>query len=324
MRQKQSGIRPVRRVASDGEPSRTCNDAEGSRSQRARFRNPGPHATLTNRMPAGHARTARRLAFAVAMLVGPSALAQQVPTPPPAAVVAPDPRYAQLPALTFRAINTREEVSVRLYRADGSVDSAVVSQLGHLLRDLATGESSPVVPRTLQLIVRVANHFGADTIEIVSGYRTGLNRDGHRVHREGYHSVGSAIDFRMPGQDMVRVAAFARTFSHAGVGWYPTSGFVHLDSREQSFCWENRAGHGHHGWDRPLERVSMGGAHDEAWTAEQDVPWDPPGAPIELVLHPSTAAGAHRPRHASRDTHHHHHRGGSTHRHLPLHVFRGE
>jgi uncharacterized protein YcbK (DUF882 family) len=268
-------------------------------------------------------RRRHRTALALGLLVNvgfacaaPFAHAQAAATVATNVATANDPRYAALPEITFRAINTGEEIRVRLYRTDGTVDPVAVERLGHLLRDLATDEPSPVVTRTLQLLVRVATHFGADTIEVVSGYRSGRNRRGHRVRREGYHSVGSAIDFRMPGQDMLRVAAYARTFGHVGVGWYPTSGFVHLDSREQSFHWENHAGHGHHGWDRPLDRAACV-AHDEAWTAAQDAPWDPPGAPVELVLHPPTAEGARRPRHARRDGHH---RGSHRH-HAPLRVF---
>ena len=234
---------------------------------------------------------------------------------PPSAPVA-DGRYATLPEITFRAANTHEELRVRLYRADGTIDSDAVLHLGHLLRDLATGEPSPVVTRTLQLLVRVANHFHADTIEVVSGYRSGRNRNGHRVRHEGYHSVGSAIDFRLPGQDMRTVAAFARTLAHAGVGWYPSSEFVHLDSRDQSYHWENHAGRGHHGWDRPLDRTGCA-ERDAAWSIANDVPWDLACDSVALELHPRTAPGAHRPHHASRDRHHR--RRG----HSPLRVFEG-
>ncbi len=272
------------------------------------------------------ARTARRGALVLVLIAGTPGLAgaQQAGAPQdasaPAAACPPDARYAQLPEVTYRSVNTREQVRARLYRPDGTVDPDVVRQLGHLLRDLSTGDPSPVVPRTLQLLVRITEHFHADTVEIVSGYRSGRNGRGHRVRHEGYHSVGSAIDFRVPGQDMVHVAAYARTFAHVGVGWYPTSGFVHLDSRDQSFHWENRAGHGHRGWDRPLDR-SAGAACDAAWATSMDAPWDPPGASTALVLHPGTASGAHRPRHASRERHGH--RRSSRRHRLPLQVFHG-
>lgn len=233
-----------------------------------------------------------------------------------------DPRFAALPELTWRAVNTREVVRARLYRADGTVDPAVMSRLSHLLRDIPTGEDSPVVARTLQLIVKIAARFDAREVEIVSAYRTGRSASGRRVRREGYHGVGSAIDFRLVGVEPVMIAAYARTFSHVGVGLYPRLNFVHIDSRETSFFWENRAGRSHHGYDRPLARDGLVD-RERSWSTDADLPWDPPGVTIALDTHPRTAAGAHRTRrHARRGGRHHrrhHHR-----RHRPeLHVFAG-
>jgi uncharacterized protein YcbK (DUF882 family) len=233
----------------------------------------------------------------------------------------PDPRYATLPELTWRTINTREVVRARLYRPDGTVDPAVVRQLAHMLRDVVTGEDAPVVTRTLQLIVKIATHFDAREIEIVSGYRTGRNALGRRIRHEGYHSVGSAVDFRIVGVETALVAAYARTFAHVGVGLYPRLDFVHLDSRETTFFWENRAGRGRRGYDRPL--VRQGAAErDRTWQAEDDAPWDPPGVTLTLDTHPRTAPGAHRSHRRSR-----HRRDRQSHsRHRPrreLHVFTG-
>jgi uncharacterized protein YcbK (DUF882 family) len=240
------------------------------------------------------------------------------------ATVSPDPRYASLPALTWRSNNTRETVEARLYLADGTVDTTVIERLSRLLRDTATGEPSPVVPRTLQLIVKVAARFDARTVEIVSAYRTGRTASGRRVRREGYHGVGSAIDFRLPGIETALVAAYARTLTHAGVGFYPRLDFVHLDSREQSYAWVNAAGRSHHGWNRPLARPGVA-ERDRAWSPEADLPWDPPGVVVALDTTLRTAPGAHRPhrRQARRDRRRHrHHRGARGAR--ALHVFSGQ
>jgi Bacterial protein of unknown function (DUF882) len=42
--------------------------------------------------------------------------------------------------------------------------------------------------------------------------------------------VGKAIDFRLPDVDMARVRAVAMRLQHGGVGFYPGSGFVHLEA----------------------------------------------------------------------------------------------
>jgi uncharacterized protein YcbK (DUF882 family) len=230
-------------------------------------------------------------------------------------VAEPSANYAALPELIWRSVNTREVVRARLYLPDGSVDVRVVRQLAHLLRDVPTGRESPVVQRTLKLIVKAAQRFGALEVDVVSAYRTGRSASGRRVRHEGYHSVGSAIDFRFPTFDMAQIAAYARTFAHVGVGYYPESQFVHLDSREQSYFWENRATRGRRGWDRPLARTGAD-ERDRSWTESQDQPFDR-GEPVPLVLHPPTAAGASRHRHRRR-----HHRGHRRHHgHPALRVF---
>lgn len=231
-----------------------------------------------------------------------------------AQAAAPDPRYAQLPALEWFAVNTNERVTARLYRPDGSLDPVVQQQLSHLLRDTQSNRDCPVIQRTLRLLVRVAAHFSATRIEVISAYRTGRRRDGSR---EGYHGVGSAVDFRLPGVEPGLVAAYARTLAHVGVGSYPHQGFVHLDSRDQSFFWENANGRGRRrGWDRPVDRAGAQ-ERDRAWTAAEDVPWDPPGATYEhLDATPPTQPGAHHSR--SRRSHRGRHRPRPT-----LHVFQG-
>jgi uncharacterized protein YcbK (DUF882 family) len=264
---------------------------------------------------------------------GPTGATAPVPSPPADAAprgdarvetAGPDPRYASLPSLAWRAVNTRETVQARLYRPDGTVDPAVVERLSRLLRDTATGDASPVVQRTLQLIVKVAARFDARSVEVVSAYRTGRSPSGRRVRREGYHGVGSAVDFRLPGVDTALVAAYARTFSHVGVGFYPRLDFVHIDSREHTYLWVNAAGRSHHGWNRPLARPGSSD-RDRAWTPEADAPWDPPGAVVALDTELRTAPGAHRPhrRHArrTRGRHRHRHRSRGA---RELHVFSGQ
>jgi uncharacterized protein YcbK (DUF882 family) len=241
---------------------------------------------------------------AIAESLAPSRPAVPEPEPPPVSEPRPrlrapapaiDFRYAVMDPITFRAINTEERVSVRLYHDDGDVDRGAVHVLAHLMRDLTTGEDAPIVIRTLQLIVRVAHHFDAPQIDVVSAYRSGLGPGRQAVRREGYHSVGSAVDFSLPGQNMREVAAYARTLAHVGVGYYPRHGFVHLDSRDVSFFWENAGDDDVPGWDRPLD-LHGAPARDAAWLASDDVPWDPPRGSGPLVLNPQTAPGRAEPR----------------------------
>ncbi len=255
-------------------------------------------------------RTPGLLAAFVASVLTAGVARAQTPAP------TPDLRYIALPVITFHSRNTEESLPVRLYRPDGSLDPASLRALSHFLRDPTAGLDAPIVPRTLRLIVRIAGHFHATRVNVVSAFRSRRNADGRFVRQEGYHGEGSAIDFTLPDAPMEDVAAYARGLAHVGVGWYPATRFVHLDSRGPSYFWENHAGPGRSGWDRPLDRGDAA-ARDAAWTASDDLPFERLGSEdTALDRHPRTAPDARLRRSASA---HRRHRAPPA----SLHVFRG-
>ncbi len=100
------------------------------------------------------------------------------------------------------------------------------------------GRGTTIHPRLIQLIAKVSQHFGGNTIEVVSGYRTTKAGKGSR------HRKGRAIDFRVQGVSTKKVLAYIKTFQRVGVGYYPNSGFVHLDVRTTWTHWIDYAGPG--------------------------------------------------------------------------------
>jgi uncharacterized protein YcbK (DUF882 family) len=44
------------------------------------------------------------------------------------------------------------------------------------------------------------------------------------------HQVGKAIDIRLPGVKLDRLRGAARSLKLGGVGYYPSSNFVHVDT----------------------------------------------------------------------------------------------
>src|SRR5262249_27541207 len=62
--------------------------------------------------------------------------------------------------------------------------------------------------------------------------------------RTSNHGKGRAMDLVIPGAPDTEVARFARTIGFVGVGLYPRSGFVHVDSRSKSFFWIDPSGPG--------------------------------------------------------------------------------
>jgi len=177
-----------------------------------------------------------------------------------------------LPAVKFLALNTKEIVTARLYDDRGDIDPYTAEALSHLLRDIRRQKEITINYRLLQLLYKVAYHFNASEIEVISGYR----RPTH--WSESRHVKGKACDFHIPGVDTRDLAAYARTLGQVGVGWYPRVDFVHLDVREETYYWVNRSRRGQHGWNRPLKR--QGGIElDRHWEPGWDLPGFTPPFP---------------------------------------------
>ena len=57
-----------------------------------------------------------------------------------------------------------------------------------------------------------------------------LRRVGSGVAKNSLHMVGQAIDLRLPGHSTRGVRNIARGLRAGGVGYYPKSNFVHVDT----------------------------------------------------------------------------------------------
>ena len=67
------------------------------------------------------------------------------------------------------------------------------------------------------------------------GYRSAAtnamrHRQSSGVASNSYHIKGKAIDFRIAGVPLTKVKAAAENLSNGGVGYYPTSNFIHVDT----------------------------------------------------------------------------------------------
>jgi hypothetical protein len=99
-----------------------------------------------------------------------------------------------------------------------------------------SGDEHPIDPRTLALAYRIETHFEVPELRIVSGYR--VPKPGSRSN----HGKGRALDLVVPGVADEEVARFVRDMGFVGVGVYPTSQFVHVDIRPQSYFWVDASG----------------------------------------------------------------------------------
>jgi len=103
------------------------------------------------------------------------------------------------------------------------------------LRCHFTNKPTAMQAALIGVVVAAAAHFHSDVVEVVSGFRHPkynlmLRKKGHQVARDSQHSHGAAIDFMLPGVPTAVLHAWAKAQKLGGVGLYPESGFVHMDT----------------------------------------------------------------------------------------------
>jgi hypothetical protein len=103
------------------------------------------------------------------------------------------------------------------------------------LRDHYTNKPARMEPKLIDVLVGAARHFRSDTAVVVSAFRHPkynliLRKKGRQVARDSNHTRGNAVDFYVPKIDTRRLHAWAKRQKLGGVGLYPTSQFVHMDT----------------------------------------------------------------------------------------------
>jgi uncharacterized protein YcbK (DUF882 family) len=142
-----------------------------------------------------------------------------------------------LPERSLHLYNTHTgEWLKTVYWAEGRYLPKALSQVNRVLRDHRSGEARPMDPRLLDLMVAVHRKFGyKGAIHIISGYRSPHTNamlasatDG--VAHGSLHMSGKAVDIRLPGQSTKVIGRAAKSLRAGGVGTYPASNFVHIDT----------------------------------------------------------------------------------------------
>jgi len=138
--------------------------------------------------------------------------------------------------LSLYNTHTGERLSVAYRDGRGDCDPAAVSALNRILRCHYTGEIAEMDLRVIDFLGAVDGSLGGgNEIHVISGFRSpGYNeklvREGRGVARNSLHLQGRAIDFRIPGLRLNSLREAALRLREGGVGHYPGSDFVHIDS----------------------------------------------------------------------------------------------
>lgn len=185
------------------------------------------------------------LVFGLAAAAAP-AFAQSTPLPtwnPPEArspVYAPArsaPSHGDV-SLAFRNLHTSEFVTAVFVRG-GRFEPAGLRRLDEALRDWRVARAKPMDPNLFMLLVKIRDRLGVPAstpFELISGFRspqtnTTLRRVGEGgVATKSQHVEGKAADVRLPGVTTERLRGMALAIQGGGVGYYPSEGFVHIDT----------------------------------------------------------------------------------------------
>ncbi len=141
----------------------------------------------------------------------------------------------QTRSLSFYNLHTGESLSTT-YFEKGAYLPGALDQINYVLRDFRQNEIKPIDRSLLDLLVRLRERLGTDApFQVISGYRSPKTNAMLHAHSEGVashslHIDGRAIDIRVPGRALINLRRAAISLFGGGVGYYPKSDFVHVDT----------------------------------------------------------------------------------------------
>ena len=132
-------------------------------------------------------------------------------------------------------LHTGERVKAT-YWVQGRYIPDALQSIDRVLRDHRSGEQHAIDPRLLDLMEYLRYRMGrVQPFHIISGYRSPatnamLSANSNGVATKSLHMQGKAIDVRLPGVPLATLRKVAISLNVGGVGYYPKSDFIHLDT----------------------------------------------------------------------------------------------
>jgi uncharacterized protein YcbK (DUF882 family) len=137
--------------------------------------------------------------------------------------------------LRFTHTHTGERLAVE-YFSGGSYLQDALATIDQFLSDFRTGEVHAIDPGLLDLLHSLAGLTESrQPFQVISGYRSPATNEMLRHRSEGVaagslHMKGRAIDMRLADVPLAKLRQSALALRGGGVGYYPASDFVHVDT----------------------------------------------------------------------------------------------
>jgi uncharacterized protein YcbK (DUF882 family) len=138
-------------------------------------------------------------------------------------------------SLAMHHINTGETLQT-VYWADGTYRRDSLIAVDRLFRDWRQNEVHTIDPKLLDLLWALRGRLQTRApLQVLCGYRTPeTNEMLRRMHRgaarNSLHLVGMAVDLRVADRSLPQLRSAAMSLQGGGVGYYPRSDFVHVDT----------------------------------------------------------------------------------------------
>jgi uncharacterized protein YcbK (DUF882 family) len=139
--------------------------------------------------------------------------------------------------IALRSLNTGERVDVTYWQGGQYVPEAL-AQLDSFMRDWRNDEVGRMDPKLFDMLWAIGLAIGEDPeFTVLCGFRSQatsamLRARGSGVARDSMHLHGRAADITMPGASLQTLCDTAKALHCGGVGYYPRSNFVHVDTGE--------------------------------------------------------------------------------------------
>jgi uncharacterized protein YcbK (DUF882 family) len=137
--------------------------------------------------------------------------------------------------LCFYNTHTDESLEV-CYYTQGRYQPGALRKINYIFRDHYSEEIKPIHKDLIDFLHTISKTIGNGVqFHILSGYRSPetnamLRRKTRAVAKNSLHMRGKAADIRIPDYDTKRLSKICMKMQAGGVGYYPESDFVHVDT----------------------------------------------------------------------------------------------
>jgi uncharacterized protein YcbK (DUF882 family) len=142
---------------------------------------------------------------------------------------------ADVKRLFLHNLHTGETIKTD-YWADGAYIPGALADARHALRDWRNGEQHQMDPELFDIFHDLSAKLETDRpFQVICGYRSPqtnamLHARSSQVASHSLHMDGKATDLRIEGVELAHLRKAAVSLGRGGVGFYPVSDFVHVDT----------------------------------------------------------------------------------------------